>query len=454
LHDHHQVELEEGLVAHPGYLCFAGTEIVNNCRTVAYARAGLATVQIEDCYCCPDPGFPAAVGAPVGGYTLPQPDEAPWYDASEPSSAEFGGFYVLSADGLGPGETTRTLTERASGGGSLLGRAKQTSPQVTVTGVLFGKTCCAATYGLRWLRSILRGPCGSADGCNGGDLLFFDCCPDLDCGDTPQACAQPYQRLLKDVAVIQSPRITGQFHGTSNCAGVADCQGASVLQVEFTLSAGRPCVYGNVLDVATVALGNVNDECVEWLPVAAGKCPGDPCAPAPSALIDPECPPPPAPPRAPVVLNDCYCNPIATNLTCVDIPGNLVSSAATGVPVIEIRTGSQQLRGITLRFYANPIDVDPQFLDPCIACGEVTLSRLPPNSVFRMDGLERTVKVKTPGSVWTDAAQILGAAEGRLPFAYPVIECGGVQYTLCVTYDTDTVAANAQLYVGIAQQEC
>ena len=165
-------------MSYSGFLCFGGTEIVNNSRTVAYAQNGWApkTTTIKNCNTC-GPEMAAALGQPGDIYSTPGTDKAPWWSTTEPHSNDFGGLLVLSVTGLGPGVTTREATERASGRGSFFGAGKQASPVIVVRGMLVGKTCCGATYGLRWLNQVLRSVCD--DGCDGNDLQFLDCCPEL-----------------------------------------------------------------------------------------------------------------------------------------------------------------------------------------------------------------------------------------------------------------------------------
>lgn len=443
-------------MSHPGYACLGGMELWNNERVATYATNGWRPNRstVEACSSC-GPELAEALCDVDGVYTNPTADEAPWYATSEPQSGDFGGFYVLAVDGLGPGQVTRSSTPRASGQGSYFGPAVQASPVITVTGILMAKTCCAAGYGLRWLSNVLRGCCGSD--CGGDDLTFLDCCPDwtvceADPEMTPAECLAPYLRTLKGVALVSGPAITARYG--SSCCGA--CDGGTFLQVTFSLSASQPCVYRDPVVMETgVAFGEPSEGCHTWIPTPSGTpCIDTSCDPAPDCLVDPFCTPPPKPPTPPPATNACVCTPFSSVSACIDMPANVIPDFAEGVPIIEVRSGSSELRQISMQFIPNPMGLPPDQLDPCNACGEVTLSRIPPNSVFTMDGTTRTVTITCPGSSPTDASPLLGQKEGRLPFRFPEIECGGMPYTMCVQADAATVAPDASIALAIAVREC
>lgn len=438
------------MTGHPGWLCLGGAEIVNQARVSTYAQSlGCGGATINSCDSC-GPEMAVALEDPNGVYTDPVTDEAPWYSATEPESADFAGFYELNITGLQPGDISRTSTPRATGRGSFMGPEVQANAQVVVTGLLLGKTPCAVAYGYRWLRMVLRGAaCG--DGCEGEDLQFLDCCPTWT--DEPLEDIEPRLRTLKGVKLIGSPTITAQYGDSCACH-----ETASMLQVTFTL-AGGPCVFRPPVEVVTdVPFDLENPEpCVVWVPIGEGDdCPADddPCAGPGDCLVDPSCPPPPAPPSAPVPQNPCICTPLQRVRACADIPTGAIPEFAEGVPIIRINSGSAALRQVNMTFIPNPFNQPVEDLDPCNACGEVTLSQIPANSQFVMDGTTQTVTIVCPGSGPTDATALLGSTSGRLPFRFPEIDCGGMAYALCVTADAITAAADATISAEIAVREC
>lgn len=441
------------MTGHPGWLCLGGAEIVNQARVSTYAQSlGCGGATISSCDSC-GPEMAVALEDPNGVYTDPVTDAAPWYSATEPESADFAGFYELSVTGLQPGNIVRTLTDRASGRGSFLGPETWDAPQVVVTGLLLGKTPCAVAYGYRWLRTALRGSACS-DGCDGDDLTFLDCCPTWAPDGDPVTELDPHVRMLKGVKVVSSPQITARFGDSCACH-----ESASMMQVTFTLAATEPCVFREPVEVVSgVTFDLENPEpCVTWIPIGDGEaCPAleDPCAPAPDCIVDPACPPPPAPPAAPLPVNPCICTPLQQVKACAIIPTGAIPEWAEGVPIIRINSGSQDLRQIQMTFIPNPFNQPVSELDPCNACGQVTLSRIPANSQFVMDGTTQTVTIVCPGSGPTDASALLGSTGGSLPFRFPEIDCGGIAYALCVTADAITAAADATISAEIAVREC
>lgn len=442
-------------MSHPGWLCLGGQEIVNQARVIAYADAGWkpSTAEIEACSSC-GPEMALALQETNGLYSNPGSDDAPWFSESEPDSFDFGGLYVLGIDGLGPGQFTRSSTARASGRGAIFGPGIQAAPVITVTGLLIGRTCCSTAYGLRWLRNVLRGSCG--DGCAGEDLTYLECCPEW-CEDSPEFtsyadCMAPFVRILKGVTLISSPVITARIG--QSCG----CDGSAMLQIQFSLSAGEPCQYREpVLLESGVAFNTdaVDDTCEGWVLVAEGEtCPDDDgCGEPADCLADPGCPPPPKPPTPPAPTNPCICDPVATVSACIDVPADTIPEFAEGVPIIRVKSGSNELRQVRMRFQLNTQALPPDQLDPCTSCGEVTLSRIPPNSEFVMDGMNRTVMINCPGGLTTDATPLLGVSGGRLPFRFPEIECAS-RYTMCVEADAMTAADDASIALEIAVREC
>lgn len=443
-------------MSHPGYACLCGMEIWNQERVGTYAAAGWSPqgVEVKKCNSC-GPELAFALGEKQV-YSNPGTDKAPWFAASEPESFDFGGFYVMSVDGLGPGIKSRSSTPRASGIGSVFGPEVQASPVIVVTGLLMARTCCAAQYGLRWLTNVLSGTCDSD--CDGCDLTFLECCPEW-CEDAPdyvsyEECLEPYIRTLKGVVLTSGPTITDRIGATCGC-GCASCDGGKLLQVTFTLSASMPCAYREpVLIESGVAFNPDTAVCHTWIPTPSGQACVDECAALADCITDPLCTPAPTPPSAPPATNSCICTPFSTVTACIDVPAATIPDFAEGVPIITVSSGSQELRQVTMQFHLNPLGQDPTELDPCNACGEVTLSRIPPYSVFTMDGTNRTVTITCPGRDPVDATPLLGQRGGRLPFRFPEIPCGGVQYTMCVSADSATVAPDASIGLSIVTKDC
>lgn len=447
-------------MASQSWLCLGGQELTSSCRSSVYASNGFRPVgvDINPCGCCGTPAQWAAAMADTP-YTNPKDDNAPWYSATEPDSEFFGGFMVRSIDGLGAGPITRQLTQRANGRGSFIGPAVQSSPVITVTGILFGKTCCSVDYGMRWLGINLQGSCG-AD-CDGDELSFLDCCPDFtgcataDPVVTPFDCLTPHLRFLEGVQLIASPRVTARYGA---CCGI--CEGTAYMEIEFQLAATQPCVYRAPVVIATDQPFEAEDPdaCdITWVLVADGEtCPDDTiCLDAVDCLADPDCLGGiPAAPTAPVPVNPCICNSLNTRRTVVEIPAGSIPEYTEGLPFVTIKSGSEALRQVRVRFWQANAGQTVDQLDACDACGEVTLSQIPADSTFTFSSKTRKSLVECPGSAETDATPLMGSAGGTLPVAYPEIQCAGARFLMEVIADSDSVSPTASVSLSIIPAEC
>lgn len=433
------------------WLCLGGIELTSSCRSSVYAANGFRPygVEINACGCCgtPDQWAAAMEDAP---YTNPTADDAPWYSASEPNSGDFGGFMVTAIDGLGAGPITRELVQRANGRGSILGPAVQASPTITVTGVLFGKTCCSVDYGLRWLGMVLQGSCG-AD-CDGDELSFLDCCPTF--GVDPFADLTPHLRYLEGVQLVASPKVTQRYGG---CCG--SCEGTTYQEIQFQLAASAPCVYRDPVTLATDQLFDSVDPTacdITWVLVPdGGTCPDDTQCPEPvDCLADPTCAPVLSLPKAPAPSNPCICNSFNTRRTVVEIPAGSIPEYTEGLPVATVKSGSEELRQVRVRFWLANDGETIDDLDNCDTCGEVTLSRIPASSSFVFDAKHRKATITCPGSAQTDATPLMGSAGGRLPIEWPEIACAGARFLMSVEADADSVAVDASVSLDIVPAEC
>jgi hypothetical protein len=433
------------------YLCFAGSEIANNCATVAYARGGYSNFDVRDCGCCE--GF--ALGALETEFSTPAGDNQPWIDAKEPDSADFAGLLITDITGLDTAPFERTVID-VVGGGAVLGRGRYGARTIVVTGVLIGGSCCAVDYGLRWLASALRGSCDTTTGssrCAGDDLIFYTCCPEV-CEDAPgfttvQACFAPYKRTLHRVALTSGPEIIAT-QGT----GCGCCQSCPVQTVQFTLTAGEPYAYSDPMVITeATALEPMASDCPVWVKVPKGTAcaQANECADPPDCALDPLCPQPVAPPSVPTVFNPCSCIPLERSTACVNVPANTISVNAEGVPIIEVFAGMTALRNVVVQIFTNPQGLPADQLDPCSACSTVTVAYIPPSGTLTLDGTTKKATITCPGSSPTPANTIIGGA--NQPFSWPTFDCGGVMYTVCVTAATASVSPNTKFSLRVVQRD-
>jgi len=389
-----------------GYASLAGIEVVNSARAVVYAaNAGLALA------CEPCDTTSLALGEdPYRDVVL---DPAPWYDEHQPQSKDFLGVFGLQVAGLGVNPVSRTPTDRIVDGATL-GPLRRTSREVAFTVALIAVGECALAYGMEWLASVLSGTeCGGSV-CGGDQLCMFACCP----GSSPQgqtrAVGDAEIRHLYDVGLLEGPSL-GEVKSLTG--------GVLWAEVAFTLVAGKPWIYRDPL--VTVA---------DWVPLADGETvlKTDPdqvyeecLAPRP-CLEDPECPEPRLPPRPPAPVSPCY--PTGVNdfrrsriqVSPLDQPAWLET-----VPVLQVRTGREEMRRLVVRFWANPQNNPCDLVaDPCNACMDINIPYLPAGSTLTVDGRVQRAIVECPqGVVGTATATPTVYGPRGASFQWPVFGC-------------------------------
>lgn len=163
-------------MTYPGYMALSNDdgesiELINAARVKAYTDNLAPTMGLRGCEDCD--GLEAAVGAP-DGYTTPAGDNAPWYDPTDPETADFYGIYPLRVDGID--DSTRSIeSAELSGDGSIVVNSRFSGKDIRVSGVAFAKDEAALYAGRSWLDSALN---GTEDGrCFGDRLNVFSSCP-------------------------------------------------------------------------------------------------------------------------------------------------------------------------------------------------------------------------------------------------------------------------------------
>lgn len=440
-------------MATTSWLCYAGVEIANSARSYEYAKNGLKphTMTVKDCGC---EDLAAMLGHEP--YRRPDLDADPpdWVDPAEPDSYEFGGLIITRLQ-LDAAPVDRPIVNRL-GHGAVAARPRYGARVINVTGVLIGSSCCGITYGERWLSSVLAGSlrCGEA-GCGGDVLRYLDCCPEI-CEDAEtftsyEACAAPYWRTLRDVVLTQELQVISEIGGGCEC-----CSGCPAKEVTFQLTATLPYAFRDeqvVADCVPFPEPVDDDVCVVWSTDPGCLSESELCAamePTPCPL-DPACPAPVVP-EIPLPSSGCQCDPLAGRTrTCIDIPAGAAPAWFDAVPVITLKAGDLPLRGVRIRFYANPLSLAIDQLEACDYCAELNVSYLPPSATLVLDGRTEQGVVQCPGRAETSASSILAGPAGE-PLTWPVIECGG-PYLVCVEADAGSWSAGSCVSVSTVVRE-
>lgn len=164
-----------------------------------------------------------------------------------------------------------------------------------------------------------------------------------------------------------------------------------------------------------------------------------------TSIVDPDCPPPPDPPRPPVIDNDCLDTPATWLRYVMPIPAEATQASPVSFPELTLTTSSLSARGVRVRFYADPFNQGIAGVEECNWCGEFWLSYLPPDASLTVDAAVQRVQVTTQGQT-VDAMNLLYGSDGG-PMTWPELACG-IGYLVVVDLDADnTPLIDARLSV-------
>lgn len=420
-----------------------GNELWNSARLAAYTANGLGPPGFSF-FGCDCPTLPDALGAcyqsdpPV--YTLPEVDNAPWYDPNDPVSRDFAGLLVTDVAGLMDNPRTRPTFDSISGG-SAIGRPHYKGRKFTVTGYLIGRTCCAITYGLKWLGWQALGSQCQGD-CGVDDLRFLECCPaepDPTCttGLTVDENPADYLRTLSRTALLEGPTVVERLGGGCGRCGA----GCEILKIEMVFASGSPYLFaepilsyaGSLVPTDTIAVG-----CQTWHKVLAGQhCP-DPCPPAAApCIVDPLFPPAAVPPQVKLTAHPAFCDPVGEACAVGSIPVEDIGSF-DATTIVVVHAGATPMRRLRIRLAANPNSATPNW--ECDACAEMFVSYIPAGGVLQIDGRSRTATI-TCNATQQDATGSILQSPGGIPFDYFDLEC--FSYAIQVCADQGVAADNS-----------
>jgi hypothetical protein len=398
---------------YPGWITFAGNEIINAERTETYAYSnGLSW--FVGCAECPD----LHTGLGDDEYQTPAVDEAPWFDPDDAATWEFFGLYPLDITGIEDSTVTAQAVE-AMGDGGIVTIPRAGTRTMVFTGMLIGTSQRGNDAGMNWLRGALQGsPCGvQGPGCTGDDLCFLTACPEI-CGDTDElaeSCLDRFQYHLHDVTTIEGPKVTAK-HVMSD--------GGAVWEVEWTMVAAKPWLCS--MPILTVHGGSSNTDPHKFMPVLNVKtvtCP-DPDLTTIPDVTDPTCLKLPKPPVVPSVPLNCFTLPTNWDRYSMKIPASVVPKWGHAVPEIQIQApGDKPLRMVRIRFYDDPLNwFKPGDLTECAFCGEFLITYIAPSYTMTVDGMTETVMVQA-GTRLYDASQSVTSTDNS-GFTWPWLTCG------------------------------
>lgn len=203
-------------MAYDGWVEFDGEELVNASRTVQLAESlGIDTVWI-------DPSSVSWIETALAGDDYDIIENAPWYDAGYPASAEFAGVLSLGFQGLDDSTLSSTVTEYITDGGRS-NRPRNTTLSIVASVAIIASTERGAEFGKRWLDRRLRGARGERLFCDGSILRY-----------SRYASADAPIAHRRDVSLTRGTSVTRKRR--------TDC--SVTWLVTFTLTANDPFEYG------------------------------------------------------------------------------------------------------------------------------------------------------------------------------------------------------------------
>ena len=207
-------------------------------------------------------------------------------------------------------------------------------------------------------------------------------------------------RSLFEVEVLEAPTITQQFNSKH----------AVMVQLEFTLSAGKPWFFTDPAQVATLDMNSaLNFQDPD----------GEDCSIAASALDDfindPFFTGISAPPQPDVIKPPNLLDITSWRRLEAVIQANQSDRWGRMVPVVNVSTGSTAMQYLRLRFY----EVGHS---GCDYTGEFLISYLPANTVLTLDARRREAYATLADGREVPASHLLFGSDGT-PFAWPSMGC-------------------------------
>lgn len=168
-------------------------------------------------------------------------------------------------------------------------------------------------------------------------------------------------------------------------------------------------------------------------------------------LADPDCPPPPAPPRAPSISDPCIEEVGTWRRYWAVLNAGQITRWLDVIPTFRLTTQGEAARQVRIRIFPNPDNIAPgNFDDPDGWVSEQIVSYLPPYSVMRIDGVSERVRASVNGGDWLAADHLLFGTAGG-PAAWPVLDCG-IPYLVAFDAPLDAAAGNLSLDVEITRR--
>lgn len=258
-----------------------------------------------------------------------------------------------------------------------------------------------------------------------------------------EAWLSPYFRTFKRAVLVDGPFVNQLIP-----RGCPECYDCCIYEVQFTIRAGNPCIYRDPIDLGTESFLCVfEDECqIDWIPPGAGRnCKDFSCkATTTDCATDPLCSTSSAPsvPDPPPAGCGSSCEP-SSDVTCcsvIQVDASAIPDHASATLRLEIFAGSQPMRHVKIKLWANPLSLPVDQLDDCDACSILGVNYIADETTLVIDGSTRTMEIECVGGQTVRANRFVANTGGAGRMQYPDLACGDTNYTIQVCSPEFTAA--------------
>lgn len=168
-------------------------------------------------------------------------------------------------------------------------------------------------------------------------------------------------------------------------------------------------------------------------------------------LQDPDCDPIPLPPAPPQIPADCIEEIGVWRRLLYRVPASNVTLFPDTVPTLYLMTLGAAARQARLRFYPNPLDLDPNLVDTSTWEAELILTYIPAHTTMTIDGVSQRAYALIDGEFQTRVAnQLLYGTDGA-PATWPVLRCG-IGYVISLDAPSDAPVDNLTLAADLTER--
>ena len=161
-------------------------------------------------------------------------------------------------------------------------------------------------------------------------------------------------------------------------------------------------------------------------------------------LLDPDCPPIPAPPQAPALVDECVIEVGTWRRYWLTVPAAEIADWLTDVLTLTLSTGAEAEREVRIRTYSNPLGLPPYLMQSAPE-GELVVRYIPPGATVELDGVSSRAIASVDGQSGLAADHLVYGPQGGPP-TWPVLRCGaGYLISLDVPLDAPWGNLDARL---------